>query len=117
MTRIVIEGVQTRTALIEVLHVVLRVMDADGAFEAPQQVFSSRALQEPALPDRSEPPVDRDVAPLAAGSVHDRYVDTVHPHLGEAGPPQVYLLGGQTREVRAVDDRPGEVQTSTVRSV
>jgi hypothetical protein len=32
VTRIVIEDVQTRTALIEVLHVVLRVMDADGAF-------------------------------------------------------------------------------------
>jgi hypothetical protein len=53
VTRIVIDDVQTRTALIGVLYVVLRVMDADGAFEVPQQVFSARALEEPepALPD------------------------------------------------------------------
>ena len=53
MTRIVIENVSTRTELVELLTVVLEVMDAEGAFERPQQVFSPRAPTEPeiAVPD------------------------------------------------------------------
>jgi hypothetical protein len=49
VTRIVIENVSTRTELVEVLTVVLEVMDAEGAFEEPQQVFSPQGSTEPDL--------------------------------------------------------------------